>query len=76
MQIPRIGIELRQLICGRLDDHRVAMTDVANIIDTVEVALTVFIEQVLPFPTDDRQRLTVAETQSPAEVPVANCEYF
>ena len=63
MQISRIGIEHRRLRRNRLDHAGIAMPDVADIIDQIQIDPTVGIEKVLIATLDDVQWFVVTQRE-------------
>ena len=67
VQVAGVGVEPRHLPLPRLDHPRVAVADVADVVDEVEERPPAGVEQVGALAADDLQRLVVGEAERAAE---------
>ena len=63
MQITGVGIELRHLRLPGRDHARMAMPDMANVVDHVQIGLAVLVVQPDTFTSNDLERLVVRHAE-------------
>ena len=68
VQVPGVRVEGRHLAGGRVHHPGVAVPDVADVVDAIQVRASLFIEEILPLAADDLERLPVRDAQRPTEV--------
>ena len=63
MQVTGIGVENLDLFAGRRDDRWMTMSNVANIVDTIQVGHVRIIIQVLALAFDDFERFVIRQAE-------------
>ena len=63
MQVARIGVEYRHLLLSCLDYTWVAMANMSDVVDRVQVGPPVLVIQVLHPSSYDVERLLIRDTQ-------------
>ena len=58
---PRVCVQLGHLFLTSFDHHRVAVADVADIVDAVKVGVVVVVEHVLALGSDDLEGVLLEE---------------
>ena len=61
VEIPGVGVQRLQLVARSLHDSRVAVADVTDIVDAIQVRVAIRIVQILRLATNDMQRLRVGD---------------
>ncbi len=74
VQVAGIGVEHGALPMQRVDDGRVGVPHVADVVHGVEEGAAGVVEQVLPRPADDGERLLVGEAQRGSDAPPPACQ--